>query len=92
MTDAELKRIARQFRRGILGKRPSAQMCMAVSASLQGVLSALYGVDTVLEEIQLRDMNHVFLRLADGRILDATADQFGLDAVYLGDLPDAYRP
>lgn len=91
MTDKQLKRIAREFRRGILGKRPSKLMCMAVSAPLQGLLSALYGVECVLEELDFPQCNHVFLRLPDGRILDATADQFGLEAVYLGEVPDVYK-
>lgn len=85
MTDAQLIRIARQFRRGILGTRASTRMCMAVNAPLQGFLAALYGVETTLEEVDFGHINHVWLRLSDGRILDATADQFGLAAIYLGE-------
>lgn len=85
MTDRELKRIALDMRRGILGKRPSTDMCMAVSAPLQGLLSAVYGFDTTLEEVDFLETNHVWLRLPDGRVLDATADQFGREPVYLGE-------
>lgn len=90
MTDKQLKRIAREMRRGILGKRSPYMMCMAVSAPLQGLL-AFHGVDAELVELDFTTVNHVVLRLADGRILDATADQFGLEAVYLGELPALYQ-
>jgi hypothetical protein len=88
MTDQELIEIATDFRAGILGSRPSTDMCFAVSAPLQGFLSALYGIQTELEEVDFGDTNHVWLRLGDGRVLDPTADQFGKSAVYLG---EAYR-
>lgn len=91
MTDKALLRIARDFRKGILGKRPSRDMCFAVSAPLQGFLSALYGIQTELETVDFGDTTHVWLRLPDGRILDATADQFGLAAIYLGDVPELYK-
>jgi hypothetical protein len=91
MTDKQLVSTARAMRRGILGKRSSADMCMVVSAPLQGFLSAVYMFDTTLEEVDFGETNHVFLRLSDGRILDATADQFGLEPVYLGEMPELYR-
>jgi len=91
MTDTRLIRIATELRGGILGRRSSRLMCMAVSAPLQGLLSALYSVETAIEEVAFPAGNHVWLRLSDGRILDATADQFGLPAVYLGPIPEQYR-
>lgn len=63
---------------------------MAVSAPLQSFLAGLYGLETTLEEVDFGSCNHVWLRLSDGRILDATADQFGLDKVYLGQVPEMY--
>lgn len=90
MRDATLKRIARDMRAGILGKRSSRLMCMAISAPLQGMLSALYNFETELEIVDFPDRNHAWLRLPDGRILDATADQFGLEAIYLGQVPPLY--
>ena len=38
-------------------------------------------------------MNHIWIRLADGRVLDPTADQFGdYPPVYLGDpLPELHK-
>lgn len=92
MTDKQLIRVARDFRDGILGGRSSHLMCFAIAAPLQGFLSAVYGVESTLEEIDFGDMNHVWLRLSDNRILDPTADQFsGMPPVYLGDIPEPYR-
>lgn len=84
MTDRELIRVARQFRNGLLGRGSGKDMCMVVSAPLQGVL-AMYGVETKLEEVDFQTCYHVWLRLPDGRVLDATADQFGREKVYLGE-------
>lgn len=92
MRSRELISIARQFRRGILGTRPSADMCMVVAAPLQGFLAAVYGIETVLVEVDFGTTNHVYLRLPDGRILDPTADQFpGMPDVYLGPWPELYE-
>ena len=64
-------------------------MCLAVCAPLQGFLS-LAGIDTTIVEAHFAETNHVWLQLPDGRILDPTADQFGLDVVYIGPLPLSY--
>lgn len=91
MKDAALKQIARDMRDGILGKRSSRLMCMAIAAPLQSFLSGVYNFSTELETVDFPDCNHVWLRLPDGRILDVTADQFGLDAIYLGQVPELYE-
>lgn len=87
MTDAELVEFATEFRRGILGQRDSSRsMCFAVAWPLGGLL-AVYGIETELVESDLGNCNHIWLRLADGRALDPTADQFdglNLPPVYLG--------
>jgi hypothetical protein len=90
MTDMQLKRYASQFRRGIIGRRKSDQMCFAVCAPLEGLLS-LAGVDARLRKVDFMAINHCWLELPDGRILDPTADQFGLEPVYLGALPALYQ-
>ena len=77
------------FRRGILEKRESVGMCFVVCSPLAGYLSVC-GIKTELEKVNFPHANHCWLRLPDGRIIDPTADQFGLDAVYLGGLPLAY--
>lgn len=85
MTDKQLLRIAHDLRKGILGKKPSADMCMVVSAPLQGMLSALYGFQTKLEEVWFDETPQGTTNL------DATADQFGLEPVYLGPMPELYQ-
>ena len=82
MTDAELVDIAAEFRAGILDGRPSERMCAMVSWPLAGLLR-LYGVECECIE---GDPGHVWIKLSDGRVLDATADQFsGFPPVYLGE-------
>lgn len=90
MTDAELLKFASEFREGILDGQPSAWMCAAVCWPLSTLL-CLHGVDNEAVETDLGEMNHVWLRLADGRALDPTADQFNalfpamnMPPVYLG--------
>ena len=84
MTDAELIEFATEFREGILDGAPSRMMCFAVSAPLAGLLN-FYGVDAKTVEGDVGNMNHIWIELSDGRVLDATADQFDdMPAVYLG--------
>jgi hypothetical protein len=90
MTDQELVQFATEFREGILGGRPSDWMCAAVSWPLASLLS-LHGTPCEAVESDLGECNHVWIRLADGRALDPTADQFNkwfpeknYPAVYLG--------
>ncbi len=90
MTDEELIEIADDWRAGILGARSSRSMCAAVSWPLQGYLASVCGFHCEAIEVDLGEMNHVFLRLPDGRVLDATLDQFNhlfaetFPAIYLG--------
>jgi hypothetical protein len=75
MTDEEIIRQATEFRAGLLDGRDSEFMCYMVSAPLAGYLG-FCGVQTDLVSGDLGHMNHFWLRLKDGRVLDATADQF----------------
>jgi hypothetical protein len=91
VTDEELLHIASEFRDGILDGDSSAWKCYMVSAPLQGYLAFAGGPETELVETDLGHMNHIWLRLPDGRALDPTADQFNalfpdmnLPPVYLG--------
>lgn len=91
MTDDEIIEVATEFREGILGGDSSAWMCAAVSWPLQSYLSVFHGIKSEAVESDLGDLNHVWLRLEDGRALDPTADQFNalfpamnLPPVYLG--------
>ena len=84
MTDAELVKFATEFRKGVLGRSSSALMCAAVCMPLVTLLD-IHGVKAELMESETETCNHVWLRLADGRVLDPTSDQFGeLPPVYLG--------
>ncbi len=110
MTDQEIKKIVREFRRGILNGKSPAFKCYEVSFPLQTFLQAC-GIDTVLTHgiielpghgdlISYRG-NHYWLRMKDGRIIDATGSQFNpyteklyrmkLPPVYLGKKPDWYN-
>ncbi len=89
MTDAELIEFASEFREGILGGKPSRFMCAAVSWPLASLLG-LSGVQCECVEVDLGDCNHIWIKLADGRALDPTADQFNMmwdkyPPVYLGE-------
>ena len=104
MEDKDLLKIAHGFRKGLLQNLRSKEMCFAVCAPLQGLLSAIYKLDTELVEGTLTHMNgqlaerwqHYWLKLPDGRILAPTADQFKdpngdpMPAVYLGEKPYWY--
>lgn len=90
MTDRKLKRITAEFRDGILDGRSSFKMCAAVCFALNGFLWSFFRMETEIVEVNFPEINHCLLRLTDGRILDPTADQFGLEPVYLGPLPLAY--
>jgi hypothetical protein len=102
MIDKHLKQIVTAFRNGILNGRASRGMCFAVSWPLQGYLSAI-GVETeiVEGEVDPYPTNHFWLALNDGRIIDATANQFNeplmpskrrMPKVYIGELPLWYAP
>lgn len=105
MTDKEIIAFALNFRKGLIGRSPSAGKCAKVSLPLL-VLLMLHGIAGEIESGKVYienertsfDMSHVFIRLADDRILDATADQFktptgrAMPKVYLGPCPPWYEP
>lgn len=93
MTDGDLIEFAADFRDGVLDGGPSDMMCAVVCWPLAALLRSV-GVDC--ETVESRDVeteygscNHVWIKLADGRVLDPTADQFStadrpLPPIYLG--------
>ncbi len=90
MDDDDLIECASGFREGVLGDRGSDLMCAAICWPLAGFLR-FSGVDCDAEDRDIEEegypANHVWIRLADGRVLDPTADQFSalnLPPVYLG--------
>ena len=89
MTDADLIEFAKDFRDGILDGKPSDWMCAMVCWPLAGLL-CFNGVECECVESDLGHCNHIWIRLADSRALDPTADQFNhfndcdFPVVYLG--------
>lgn len=89
MKDRSLLAFAKAFREGILDGGSSAWMCATICWPLSTLLE-INGVPNTAVESDLGHMNHIWLRLADGRALDPTADQFNalfdlhLPPVYLG--------
>jgi hypothetical protein len=97
MSDEELLEFVADFRDGILNGRSPDHMCYMVSWPLHSALNALgfqcYLVSGAWDET----MDHFWIELPDGRILDPTASQFPrlpdggeMPEVYLGALPEGY--
>jgi hypothetical protein len=96
-TDHELRKIVSEFREGILDGGDSAFMCIAVCSPLEGYLRHAHGIEThaVAGTIDLGEYNmeHFWLEMDDGTVIDPTADQFKelrLPPVYIGARPKAY--
>lgn len=87
MDDDALMAYTGSYRTAVLStlRRSSQHMCVALTEPLHAALGFL-GVPASMVEADLPECQHVFLRLADGRVLDASADQFGpaYPPVYLG--------
>lgn len=78
MNDKELKKFALDFRKGILGKRSSTSQCFNICAPLSTLLD-MHGVENKVVRGEVGEYgNHYWIELADGRILDPTADQFNV--------------
>ena len=92
MSVASLAGIVIGFRNGLLGKRRPTDMCRVVCLPLESYLR-VEGYDTIVVEGTVEGWDHCWLRLADGRIIDPTADQFGngMPKVYIGTLPVGYK-
>lgn len=92
MTTRELKSVCLDFRRGILGRRSPENMCAVVSYPLSGYLCFLGVPNKVVEGSRV----HIWIELDDGRIIDATADQFNgrwlkFPKVYIGELTEWHK-
>jgi hypothetical protein len=95
--NSELKWAAAGFRNGILAGRSSENFCYMVSSALAGYLQAV-GVECSMQEgfVGSNQCHHWWIKLSDGRIVDATADQFfvskkRLPKVIVGEMPEFYR-
>lgn len=91
-----LMKVVSEFRSGILQGRKSNLMCVAVCSPLEGYLRAIHGIDTHAVCGTIDEMEHFWLEMGDGRIIDPTADQFlkpdgnPMPEVYVGELPAWY--
>lgn len=97
-SDAEIIECATEFRNSMLDGASSDMQCFTVSFALSGWLSFALGLDTRMWESDLGYIEHVWLKLPDGRCLDATADQLNkrkrgkpFPPVYLGHVPQWHR-
>jgi hypothetical protein len=97
MTIEELRQCVTDFRSGLLDGRSSENMCFAVCAPLESYL-ACCGLSLDLVEVQFDSGNHFWLLarkdcapMKPGDILDPTADQYGLEPVYIGPIPAQYK-
>ena len=93
--DAELHAIVAGFRDGILDGQPSDRMCYAICSPLTTFLE-ISGYPVMLIRGSVGEWDHYWMELADGRIIDHTADQFAtpsrpMPAVYIGPKPRWYR-
>ena len=85
-SDKKLIKVATEFRAGILGEDIPNMRCGMVSWPLAGHLQFL-GVKCTTAEADLGWINHVWIVLQDGRVLDPTASQFNGE---LGEWPPVY--
>lgn len=91
----EIRKIATEFRSGILGRKSAYAMCLAVSAPLASYLQ-FCGYNCKLTEGVVGMWNHFWITLPDGTIIDPTADQFNstyipMPKIYIGPLPEHYK-
>ena len=96
ITDKQLLKIVAGFRDGMLDRKSSMGHCFIVSSALQGYLSWACGIESELYEGEWGEGNHVWLVLVDGRVLDATIDQFNYitpkyPKIHLGSPLDAHE-
>ena len=91
IADAEIVRIAKGFTKGILNGKSTVDMCYMVCSPLVSYL-CFCGIECTLTEGELQDSYHHFwITLSDGRIIDPTADQFGLLNIWVRKQPSYYK-
>lgn len=100
-TDEEIRDIAKKFVKGLLSKKSTTDMCYLVCQPLQAYLYFL-NVDCKLTEGEIKfagnEWHHFWITLADGRIIDPTANQFiknsgiRMKNLYVREKPYYYHP
>lgn len=71
----QFQRTVKQFVRGLLGRRKTKGQCFVVCAPLTAYLNVI-GHEASLVEGTVSGNHHYWIELADGSIIDPTADQF----------------
>lgn len=89
-SDAEIVKIAKGFTKGILDGRPTIDMCYMVCSPLVAYLHC-EGFECTLTEGEVNGYHHFWITLDDGKIIDPTADQFGLLNIWVRKQPSYYR-
>src|SRR5215467_15444697 len=98
-----LRKIATEFRAGLLADTPSDLMCYVVTLPLSGLFRFMgYEAELIEGEVDLAGddpgshiAGHYWIRIGN-QIIDPTADQFNryglrMPPVYIGKLPKEYR-
>lgn len=100
MTDKQLLRTVKSFRKGVLEGRKVKSMCFVVCWPLHAFLNQCGLQCSLLKVGIFQNMelhSHYCIQLKDGRILDATARQFKnpdgvqMPDIYLGERPTWYQ-
>lgn len=94
MKDAHIIKFAKSFRHGMIGRKAGDYACFMICAPLAPLLRH-HGVKAEVRDgwiqLDIGSMNHFWISLPDGRVLDPTAEQFNkhlglsLPRVYLGE-------
>jgi len=91
----EIKKYARDFRKGMFGNQKGDGLCFAVSFPLCGALKFM-GVNCRVGHFQVNGFDsfdeHYAIIVEDGKLLDATYDQIkkGNPKIYFGEMPENY--
>lgn len=94
MSDKDIIDIAKKFTKGILDGIKTVDMCYMVCSPLASYLS-FAGIDCMLTEGVInhceKELHHFWITLSDGRVIDPTADQFGLLNIWVRKQPSNYK-
>lgn len=90
MTDREIRKAAKGFVKGLLGNQSTTDMCFWVCSPLASYLQ-FCGIECSLTEGEIFDSHHFWITFSDERIIDPTADQFGLPNIWLQSKPSSYK-
>lgn len=89
----DLKRIALEYRESVLNGDSSKNMCWVITQPLSLLLTEEYGIENEIVKYDvytgLSVTEHFCIKIGR-KILDATADQFGLEKIYYGSRPVWY--